>query len=277
MSGLRITGGSSLCLIIGDPVSHSLSPAMHNAAYAALALPFVMAAAHVRAEELPQAIQGMRALHIRGLAVTMPHKVSIMKLVDDVDETASVIGAVNTVINTDGKLTGFNTDWLGILKPLQKATTIQGKKVAILGAGGAAQAAIFACQHANASVTLFNRTLNTARNLAEQFSCVARELNEWRELRDYDIIINTTSLGMAETQNQSPIPPEALHAHHTVFETIYSPSTTTLLKNAQAAGAKIIRGREMFLEQGVAQFELHTGSNAPRDVMENSINSSLGA
>lgn len=277
MSGLRVTGGSSLCLIIGDPVSHSLSPAMHNAAYAALTLPFVMAAAHVRAEDLPQALQGVRALHIRGLAVTMPHKVSVMKLVDEVDETASVIGAVNTVVNSDGKLTGFNTDWLGILKPLQKATTIQGKKVAILGAGGAAQAAIFACQRANASVTLFNRTLETARNLATQFRCVARELNEWRALRDCDIIINTTSLGMAETQNQSPIPPEAILAHHTVFETIYSPSTTTLLKNAQAAGAKIIRGREMFLEQGMAQFELHTGSIPPREVMENSINSSLGA
>jgi shikimate dehydrogenase len=277
MSGVAITGQSSLCLIIGDPVSHSLSPAMHNAAYAAMNLPFVMAAARVEPSALVKAIEGVRALNIRGLAVTMPHKVSLLELVDSVDETASAIGAINTVINSKGQLIGYNTDWLGILRPLERATSMQGKRVAVLGAGGAAQAALYACQRGAASATVFNRTFETACVLAKKFGYDARKLSEWEALRDFDIIINTTSLGMAESVDQSPIPPEALHAHHIVFETIYTPALTTLLKNAQAVEAKIIRGSEMFLEQGVAQFELHTGVKAPREVMENIISSALSA
>lgn len=275
MSGHVITGHSALCLIIGDPVAHSLSPAMHNAAYTALNLPFVMAAARVDPNALSQAIQGMRALQIKGLAVTMPHKVTIRDFIDTIDQTAETIGAINTVVNKNGSLVGYNTDWLGILRPLERATLLEGKKVAILGAGGAAQAAIFASHYARASVTIFNRTIGTAEALAQRFRCSARSLRDAKALRDFDIIINTTSLGMSDTKEQSPIPRESLCPHHTVFETIYAPSLTTLLKDAQVVGAKIIRGSEMFLEQGVAQFELHTGVKAPREVMENIISSAL--
>jgi shikimate dehydrogenase len=207
----------------------------------------------------------------------MPHKVALLELVDSVDETASAIGAINTVVNSHGNLIGYNTDWLGILRPLERATSVVGKRVAILGAGGAAQAALYACQRAGAAATIFNRTFETARTLANNFRCEARSLSEWEALKDFDIIINTTSLGMADSLDQSPIPSEALRAHHIVFETIYTPARTTLLKNAQAVEAKIIRGSEMFLEQGVAQFELHTGVKAPREVMENIISSALSA
>jgi shikimate dehydrogenase len=207
----------------------------------------------------------------------MPHKVSIRGLVDTIDQTAESIGAINTVVNHNGSLTGYNTDWLGILRPLERATSLEGKKVAILGAGGAAQAAIFASHYARASVTIFNRTSSTAETLAHRFRCSARNLSDSNALRDFDIIINTTSLGMYDTKQESPVPPEALHPHHIVFETIYAPSLTTLLKDAQEAGAKIIRGAEMFLEQGIAQFEIHTGVKAPREVMENIISSTLSA
>ncbi len=274
MMSQSITGKSSLCLIIGDPVSHSLSPAMHNAAYAALNLPFVMAAARVEASSLREALHGMRALNIRGLAVTMPHKVAILEFLDSVDQTAQTIGAVNTVILTDGKLTGYNTDWLGILRPLERITSLAQKKVAILGAGGAAKAAIYAALRGGASVTVFNRTLSTAEDLASTFACSARSLEDTDDVARNEIIINTTSLGMIGNESTSPLPQGTVQPHHIVFETIYSPASTTLLKDAQLVGSKIIRGSEMFLEQGAAQFELHTGVKAPREVMSQIISAS---
>lgn len=274
MSSQSITGKSSLCLIIGDPVSHSLSPVMHNAAYAALRIPFVMAAARVEASALRAALHGMRALNIRGLAVTMPHKVAIQEFLDSVDPIAQTIGAVNTVVHADGTLTGYNTDWLGILRPLERVTSLAHKKVAILGAGGAAKAAIHAAKQGGASVTVFNRTLSTAEELASAFACSAGPLEHSDEIARNDIIINTTSLGMIGNEASSPLPQGTIRAHHIVFETIYSPAITTLLKDAQLVGAKIIQGAEMFLEQGAAQFELHTGVKAPREVMSEIISAS---
>ena len=274
---LEISARSSLCLIIGDPVSHSLSPAMHNAAYAAGRLPFVMTGAHVRAEGLTDAIKGMRALGIRGLAVTMPHKVAIMELLDAVDPIAATIGAVNTVVNENGKLTGYNTDWLGILRPLERRTSLKGKRVALLGAGGAAQAALYACSTQGASVAIFNRSLDKAESIATRFGASVHSLENTEELSAFDVIINTTSVGMAPDIDASPIPQSALSRNQIIFETIYAPITTTLLTMSERVGATTISGDEMFLEQGVAQFQLHTGVKAPREEMEKIVRSSLGA
>ena len=274
---LEISARSSLCLIIGDPVSHSLSPAMHNAAYAAIGVPFVMAGAHVRAEELREAIKGMRALSIRGLAVTMPHKVAIMELLDEVDPIAATIGAVNTVVNENGKLIGYNTDWLGILRPLEQRTSLKGKRVALLGAGGAAQAALYACSTQGASVAIFNRSVDKAESIAAKFSASVHPLENSEELSSFDIIINTTSVGMAPDVAASPIPESALSKNQIVFETIYAPITTTLLTMSERVGAKTISGLDMFLEQGTAQFHLHTGVKAPREEMEKILRNSLGA
>lgn len=274
---LEISARSSLCLIVGDPVSHSLSPAMHNAAYAAARLPFVMAGAHVRAEGLPDAITGMRALGIRGLAVTMPHKVAIMELLDEVDPVAARIGAVNTVVNENGKLTGYNTDWLGILHPLEQRTSLEGKKVALLGAGGAAQAALYACSTKGATVTIFNRSIDKAESIAERFGASVLPLEKTEELSAFDIIINTTSVGMAPDVDASPVPESALAKGQIVFETIYAPITTKLLRISERIGANTIPGLDMFLEQGVAQFHLHTGVKAPREEMEKILRNSLGA
>ena len=274
---LEISAHSSLCLVIGDPVSHSLSPAMHNAAYAACSLPFVMGGAQVRSGTLADAMKGVRALGIRGLAVTMPHKVSIMDLLDEIDPTAATIGAVNTVVNNGGILTGFNTDWIGILRPLEKLTSLRGKKVALLGAGGAAQAALYACGSQGASVTIFNRSLEKATTLADRFNVSVLPLEKTDELAAFDIIINTTSVGMAPEIDASPVPESALRREQIVFETIYAPVSTKLLRFSQRAGASTITGLDMFLEQGAAQFHLHTGVKAPRDEMEKILRRSLGA
>lgn len=274
---LEITARSALCLIIGDPVSHSLSPAMHNAGYARAQLPFVMAGAHVRADDLAEAVKGIRALGVKGLAVTMPHKVAIMPLLDAVDPVAQAVGAVNTVVNHNGVLTGFNTDWLGILKPLEQKISLKNRSIAILGAGGAAQAAIYACAEQGASVTIFNRTPEKAAIISERFGCKVSPLDKAHSLSEFDIIINTTSVGMAPDLGQSPIPETAVQKHHIVFETIYAPRTTKLIQISQSVGAQTITGLEMFLEQGLAQFQLHTGVKAPRDEMEKILRNALGA
>jgi shikimate dehydrogenase len=257
----------SVCLVIGDPVSHSLSPLMHNAAYKITQSKFIMRAERVSSENLSTTLKRFRDLGVRGLAVTMPHKTAIMDLLDRIDPVAQRIGAVNTVVNDSGILTGYNTDWLGILRPLEAETQLEGRSVALLGAGGAAQAAAYACASGGASVTIFNRSLARAQSLANTFGCKARTIESAGDLRSFDIIINTTPVGMAPDTRRSPLASSALRSHHTVFETIYSPSVTELLKQSREVGARTISGLQMFLEQGVAQFSLHTGFTPPRDEM----------
>jgi shikimate dehydrogenase len=267
MSSSLSLANHNLTLVIGDPISHSLSPRMHNAAYSAAQLPFTMAAARVTRHGLQDAINGVRALGIKGLAVTMPHKIALLELLDSVDPLAQRIGAVNTVLNRDGQLFGFNTDWIGIVKPLERLTPLKGKQVAILGAGGAALAAIFGCTEAGASVTVFNRTLDKLDSIVERFGCDTGDLRDDERIAASDIIINTTSVGMGELRNETPIPASTLSKHQIVFETIYSPHTTQMLQDALRVGATVLRGFDMFLEQGATQFEIHTSVNAPRDAM----------
>ena len=268
MSSSLSLANHNLTLVIGDPVSHSLSPRMHNAAYSATQLPFTMAAARVTRHGLQDAINGVRALGIKGLAVTMPHKIALVELLDNVDPLAQRISAVNTVVNRDGQLLGFNTDWIGIVKPLERLTNLKGKQVAILGAGGAALAAIFGCCEAGASVTVFNRTLDKLADLVNRFQCDTGDLRDLERIAASDIIINTTSVGMGDLRNETPIPASTLSKHQIVFETIYSPHTTRLLHDALQAGATVLRGFDMFLEQGSAQFEIHTSTQAPRATMQ---------
>jgi len=248
---------------------------MHNAAYREQNINFVMGAARVPEGSLADAIAGVRALNVRGLACTMPHKVSICPLLDELDPVASTIGAVNTVVQDNGKLIGFNTDWLGILRPLEATTSLHIKQVAILGAGGAALAAVYVCVSAGATVTIFNRTISNAAPLAQRFDVEVTPLGESSDLERFDVIINTTSVGMSPNTSESPLAEAQLHPHHLVFETIYYPHQTQLLRHATAKGAAILRGLDMFLEQGAAQFELHTGVKAPRETMRNEISATL--
>lgn len=275
MSILEVQGSTSVCLVLGDPIAHSLSPRMHNAAYHAAGVPYVMAAARVVAADLPAAIAGVRALNISGLAVTMPHKVALASLVDELDPIAKEIGAVNTVVNQRGTLLGYNTDWLGILRPLEQRTPLANKRVALLGAGGAAQAALYACTSHGAAVTIFNRTVSKAQSLGDAFRVPVLPLDDSQRFDDFEIIINTTSLGMGALAAESPIEAHQLSKHQIVFETIYHPFETQLLVAAQRCGATCIHGLEMFLEQGAAQFELHTGVKAPRAVMKTILQNAL--
>jgi shikimate dehydrogenase len=280
-----------LCFIIGHPVTHSLSPAMHNAGYHALGLQddYFYAAANVAIENLQTAVQATRIMGFRGLSCTMPHKLEIIQYLDDIDPLAQTIGAVNTIVNNNGKLIGYNTDWLGTILPLvlavstghdhypqpaelnsgqiTKAHPLTDKRVALLGAGGAARAMVYGLTLAGADVTIFNRTLAKAQRLAKDFNTQAALLKDINDLDDFHIILNATSIGMGDLADQSPIPAQLLKKHHLVFEAIYHPHQTQLLKHAQAVGAQTIPGIDMLLYQGTAQFELFTGQPAPVDAM----------
>lgn len=240
---------------------------MHNAAYRASSLNCVMAAARVSLDTLSDAMRGVRAFGIRGLACTMPLKAALCPLVDRLDPIAEAIGAVNTVTNRDGIVTGYNTDWLGIQRPLEKRVSLSGRRVAILGAGGAAQAAAYACRMKGSAITIFNRTESKAASIAEKCGASYGKLEGGIDLKDFDIVINTTSIGMADLVDSSPLGASQLHRHHVIFETIYKPQQTKLLQLATETGCQLIYGWEMFLEQGAAQFELFTGVPAPRDAM----------
>jgi len=174
---------------------------------------------------------------------------------------------VNSIVSENGILKGYNTDWLGVLTPLEKLTTLEEKKVAIIGAGGAARAIVYALSVKGAKVTIYNRTFDKAQTLAEEFGGEARTMNEIAEVRNADIIINATAIGMHPTENESLVPKEYITNKHIVFDVIYEPFETKLLLDAKEKGATIIHGLEMLLYQGTAQFELFTGQKAPEDIM----------
>lgn len=266
---MKLSAKTKICLIIGDPVAHSLSPAMHNAGYKALGIDnqFVFLGAKVKIEDVGVVVQAMRKMGIHGLTCTIPHKVEVMKYLDEIDETAKKIGAVNTVLNQNGKLIGFNTDWLGAVIPLEKIIKLFGKKVLVLGAGGAARAVVFGLLKKEAKVKIFNRTKQKAINLAKEFNCQVTDLKIKSEIKNFDIIVNTTSVGMKTLDQEMPISTKFISDKHIVFDIVYVPYNTKLLKEAKKRGAKIIHGIEMLLHQGTAQFEIYTGHKAPEEAM----------
>lgn len=270
---MKLSAKTKICLIIGDPVAHSLSPVMHNAGYEALGIDnqFVYLGARVKVKDVGIIVQAMRKMGIHGLTCTIPHKVAVMKFLDKIDETAKKIGAVNTVLNQNGKLIGFNTDWQGAVIPLEKITTLSGKKALVLGAGGAARAVVFGLLKRGAKVTIFNRTKEKAIELAKEFNCQVSDLNIKSEIKNFDIIINTTSVGMKPLDQETPIPTKFITNKQIIFDIVYVPFETKLLKEAKKRGAKIIYGIEMLLHQGTAQFEIYTGHKAPEKVMRKTL------
>jgi shikimate dehydrogenase len=267
---MRLSAKSKFIIIVGDPVSHSLSPAMHNAAYEKLAIDdqFVYLGANVKVANLKEVILAMKVMdNFYGLTCTIPHKVEVLKYLDWVDKKAKKIGAVNTVVKKNGLLCGYNTDWLGAVIPLEKITSLKGKKVLVLGAGGAARAIVYGLKEKEAVVYILNRTLEKAKNLAKEFKAKVLTFNQQKEVSNFDIIINATSVGMEPLVNETPINPSFLKKNQIVFDIVYNPKETKLLKEAKKKGAKIIYGLEMLLYQGVAQFEIYTGKKAPIEVM----------
>ncbi|MBU4099248.1 shikimate dehydrogenase, partial [Patescibacteria group bacterium] len=268
---LRINAKTKICMIIGDPVEHSLSPAMHNRAYEVLGIDdeFVFIGARVKIEDVKDVVRAVKVMGIRGLTCTIPHKVEIMKYLDKkyIDPVALKIGAVNTIVNDNGVLKGFNTDWQGVLAPLEKEIDLEGKSVAILGAGGVARAMAYAVSSRGAFSTVFNRTLEKAEDLSRDFGGQARSYKDIACVQDMDIILNATPLGMAPRENETPLPKKYISKKQIVFDAIYAPYETRLLLEAKQQGAKVMHGAEMLLYQGIAQFELYTGRKAPESIM----------
>ena len=280
MKNKAVSGESRLCGIIGDPIEHSMSPVMHNAAFEKLGLNYLYVPFRVKKEELGKAIAGMRALNIRGLSVTIPHKVAVIPFLDELDPLAQRIGAVNTIVNDDGVLTGYNTDATGFLQALlERGVEPREKNVVILGAGGASRAISFILAERGAHLVILNRLLELdwAEELASRISQIftreveALELNEEnlaRVLEKVDILVNATSVGMSPNSGETPIPAKLLKPGLIVFDIVYNPIKTRLVREAEVTGAKNIGGVDMLVWQGVLAFELWTGVKAPVKLMK---------
>ncbi|MCP4403631.1 MAG: shikimate dehydrogenase [bacterium] len=267
---------TKLCGIIGNPVDHSMSPAIHNAAFEKLELNYGYLAFNVT--DVKGAIRGMRALNIRGFSVTMPHKVEVMQYLDVIDPVAQQIGAVNTVVNTNGRLEGYNTDWVGFVRSLEAVTPIQDKKVLLLGAGGAARALAFGIKEKGGKMTILNRAeeIGMAESLATEIGCAWGPLSQIEAISGADIVVNATLLGMPPHDEKTVVESRHLRAEQVVYDVVYNPMETRLLREAGEQGCRVVPGYEMLLLQGVAQFELWTGQSAPVELMRAILKERLG-
>ncbi|MDD4179542.1 MAG: shikimate dehydrogenase [Candidatus Margulisbacteria bacterium] len=266
--------------IIGYPLGHSISPAMHNAAFKELGLDYEYIPFEVEPEDLHEAINGLRALHIAGFNVTIPHKEAIVPLLDDVTKLARTIGAVNTVENQEGKLVGYNTDGLGFIESLNEDAEFdpKGKRVVVLGAGGASRGVATMLAEVGANSILLsdifedkgNELVEYLNTLTETKCSFAKPDSE--SLRDEieyaDLLINTTPLGMHPKIGESPLPKKVkLNKKTLVYDLVYNPSETKLLKTAKAAGCKVVSGLGMLVRQGALAFTVFTGEEPPIETM----------
>lgn len=266
---MKINAQTKICCVIGDPIQHSLSPAIHNTGYKSLGLNFVYTA--FRVENLKDAVLGFRALGIRGISVTVPHKVSVMPLLNKIDNKAKEIGAVNTIVNDNGTLTGYNTDSPAALRALKEITSLINKKTVIIGAGGAARAIAFGLKGEKTDVLIINRTPEKAKTLAKETNSRFGGLSKLCEIKNADVIINATSAGMHPDTNTSIISQDFLRENQTVFDIVYNPKETLLIKYAKLKKCKIVYGYKMLLHQAALQFEMFTGLIPPVDIMEKTL------
>jgi 3-dehydroquinate dehydratase/shikimate dehydrogenase len=269
----EINNETMICGLVGLPVMHSVSPQIHNAAFVSTGingvyLPFEVTdlsaffrrMVHPRTRELNW--------NLRGLSVTAPHKQSVMNCLDWIDPHAKEIGAVNTVVVEKDRLLGYNTDAAGLVEPLlRRFGSLANKKVAIIGAGGAARAAIWALQKENASATLFARNLAKADTLAQLFNVPSQSLSS-ASFNGYDFVINTTPLGSGEHIDQSPATQEQLNGARCVYDLIYNPRETRLLREARASGCETLGGLDMLVAQAKIQFELWTGLDRMNRILQ---------
>ncbi len=262
-----INANTTVCCLIGDPVEHSLSPIVHNRGYEVTGLNFVYVA--FRVKDVKLTINSIKELGIRGVSVTMPHKVDAMKYIDNIDDTAQEIGAINTIVNNRGVLSGFNTDYGAALKALGEKTTIKGKKAVLLGGGGVGLAIATGLKRNGNDLTIIDIIREKAEELARLVGAErSGGLELLPEISSADILINATPVGMLPGINESVVPGELLHRKLTVFDVIYHPRETRLITEAKEAGCTIVYGYKMFLYQAAMQFELFTGHQAPVLAME---------
>ena len=299
-----IDGKTKILGVIGDPIEHTFSPAMHNAGLDALKLNYIYLPFHVKPDRLKECIEGAKAMGIQGLNVTIPHKTNVMKHLDEIDQVASMIGAVNTIqfnyvqdnesSNQDNEINvttrGFNTDGYGCVRAIEEKTSINDKKVTITGAGGAARAVAF--QIANSGIdelSILNRNASKAESLASDLRTnletigIDIGINAYgiddlkRELSDSDIFIDTTPIGMYPNVDDKAIASaDMLHEDLLVNDIVYTPMETSLIKEAKLANATVVPGYKMLLYQGIRSFEIWLGREAPVDVMEKALLNVLG-
>ena len=261
--------------IIGDPIDHSLSPAIHNAAFSSLGLNCSYISFRVQEGQLKNSLDSLRAINIGGFNVTMPHKVRVLEYVDQYDKTVELVGAANTVKNEDGKFCAYNTDVLGFIKPLrQRGIDFSGFEVTILGAGGAARAVAvaLASERGIANINIFNRNTNRSKELANLLkklglkSSIVSSDNIQNIASKSNLIINTTPLGMKD--EQSLIKSSSIRKDAIVYDIVYKPINTNLLESARTAGAKVVYGYEMLLEQAIASFKIWFQRDPPIEPMK---------
>ncbi len=266
---MGIKGTTRLIGILGNPVHHSLSPVMHNAAYAHYGLDLAYIPLPVAAPDLPVALKALRAFHFRGANVTLPYKQAVIPLLDEVSELSQKIGAVNTIVNENGRLVGTTTDPIGFREGFYKAGhSFEKKSVAILGNGGSARTIAFtlAMMEQTLSITLVARDLDKSRTLADEvfaktgikLNCYT--LNEYTEYAEgIQVVVNTTPLGMLPAVNSSPLPEEALRPGQVIYDIVYTPENTLLLQMANKRGLQTVGGLGMLIYQGAAAFKIWTG------------------
>ncbi len=277
-----INAETQVYCIFGNPVKHSLSPAMHNAAFKELGINAVYLA--FETGDIKPALQAMKIFKIYGASITIPHKNEVLKYIDNADPLVKEIGALNTLLNDKGNITGYNTDGYGALQALlNNGIRIKNSKILILGNGGAAKAIAFTLLNEGAELAIAGRNMgkvsglvNTLRkkNKSVEFSLID-DMNR-SFVSNFDIIINTTSVGMSPDVNSMPISANLVQKKHTVFDIIYSPHITQLLETSREKGCKIIHGIEMLVNQGAKQFEIWTGQKAPLSVMEKAVKKYIG-
>ncbi len=268
-----------LICLIGDPVEHSISPTIHNEAFKRLNLNYIYLAFKVSSHDLENAVKGLKALGAAGFNVTLPHKVTVIKYLDEVTPEARAIGSVNTVVNERGKLVGHNTDVVGVINTFKSAgISLLGTTAVVLGAGGASRAVIHALVSCGSGrIYVINRTYEKAVELVKEYASKFPDvefkpmyltMNDLRSALDQaQILINTTSVGMFPNINESLVPPELIRSDIIVFDIVYNPVETKLLRDAKSRSAPTIDGVHMLVHQAAASFKLWTGVDAPLNLM----------
>jgi shikimate dehydrogenase len=285
---MTVSAKTQTCAIFGHPVGHSLSPAIHNAGFQGLGLDFVYVAHDVGPERLPEAMAGIRALGYRGLSVTIPHKVAALALVDDLDPVARAIGCLNTVVNEGGRLKGYNSDGLGALGALRGANADPvGAEVVVVGSGGAARAIsmTLAMQAPPRRLVILGVDAPEYRRLEADLRALGTTDVQSLPLDGASLceclprakfLLQTTPIGMSPDVERTPVPAEFLHGDLVVFDAVYTPRKTRLLRDAEGVGATTVSGLEMFLGQALVQFRLFTGHEPPESVMRAVVEEHLG-
>jgi shikimate dehydrogenase len=268
----EINGATVVCATLAKPNKASTAPAMHNSGFRHLGLNYVYVA--FEPDDIGAALRGVQALGFGGVSISAPYKQAAMEFVDELDETARNIGAINTVKNDDGRLIGYNSDWIGAIRALEEKTTLDGKNVALLGAGGAARAISYGLKTREAAVSIFDRTAARGQSLAADL-----ELNFGGDLAEAtdsraDIVINATSIGMNSTDD-IPVSNQIFESAKLVMDIVVRPRRTAFLERAEKHGVMTVQGVRMLVHQGAWTFELFTGIEAPLEVMFSTVTAAL--